>query len=141
MHISKEFLMEAVGLSLLVALIFISMQMYQKAMRVTNILGLEQEEKIKMLEEYEITKYDELLIDGMTAVSYIKNVVGEYGIPVIVELKQETFSVTAREEFSLLRNVNSKMYISPYTTFRCQVVRNENDIIIEIRLTNEQGGI
>lgn len=137
MHISKEFLMEAVGLSLLVALIFISMQMFQRAMKITTLLGNEQEEKIIMLEEYELIKYDGLIIDGMTAVSYIKKTVGGYEVPVTVESGQETFSVKSREEFSFLRDIASEMYMSPYSMYQCKVVRDENSVISEIRLTKE----
>lgn len=137
MHISKEFLMEAVGLSLLVALIFVGMQMFQRAMKITTLLGREQEEKIIMLEEYELTKYDGLIIDGMTAISYIKKSVGGYEVPVIVDFGQENFYITSREEFSMLRDIDSERYISPYSTYRCKVVRDENEVIIEIRLTKE----
>ena len=38
MNISKEFLMEAVGLSLLVALILIGMQMFHKTIKITTLL-------------------------------------------------------------------------------------------------------
>ena len=141
MHISKEFLMEAVGLSLLVALILISTQIFQRAMKITTLLGKEQEEKIIMLEEYEIIKYDGLLIDGVTAVSYIKKMVGGYDLPVVVEFGQEYFTVKKKEEFELLRNIDSQMYISPYEIYRCRIVRDENEVIVEIRLTKEQGGI
>jgi len=140
MQISKEFLMEAVGLSLLVALIFISMQMFQKAAKVTSLLESKQEEKIMMLEEYEITKYDGLSIDGMTAASYIKKIVGGYGLPVIVICGQKSFSVTDRSEFGMLREVDSEKYISPYATYRCQVIRDENEVITEINLLKEQEG-
>ena len=137
MHISKEFLIEAVGLSLLVALIFVGMQMFQRAMKITTLLGKEQEEKIVMLEEYELTKYDGLVIDGMTAISYIKKTVGGYDVPVIVEYGQDVFYITSWEELSMLRDINSELYISPYSTYRCKVIRDENGVVIEVRLVKE----
>ena len=51
MNISKEFLMEAVGLSLLVALILIGMQMFQKSIKLTNLLQNRQEESIARMDE------------------------------------------------------------------------------------------
>ena len=137
MQISKEFLVEAVGLSLLVALIFVGMQMFQRTMRVTAILENNQEEKITMLEEYEIVKYDGLVLDGMTVVNYIKNMVGEYELPVIIESEQKTFVVADRTELGLLRDVDSEKYINPYATYRCTVVRDDNEVINEIRLVRE----
>ena len=133
--------MEAVGLSLLVALIFISMQMFQRGVKVSTLLNAEQEEKIVMLEEYEIVKYDGLLIDGLTAVSYIKKMVGNYKLPVFVGAGTESFYVTEREQFEMLRNVDSEKYISPYAVYRCLVVRDENEVIIEVKLLKEQEGV
>ena len=106
MHISKEFLMEAVGLSLLVALIFVSMQMFQRAVKVSTLLNAEQEEKIIMLEEYEIVKYDGLQVDGLTAVNYIKKMVGNYELPIVVETGAESFYVTKRDDFEMLRDID-----------------------------------
>ena len=120
MNISKEFLMEAVGLSLLVALILIGMQMFHKTIKITTLLQNNQEESITQLEEYDLVKYEDLLLDGMTVLGYIKKVVGEYQLPVIVEEKQKKFSVTERAEFGLLRDVESEsIYIHmPYISVR-----------------------
>lgn len=137
MQISREFLMEAVGLSLMVALIFIGLQMFQRTMKVTAILENNQEEKIAMLEEYEIVKYDGFVIDGMTAVNYIKNMVVEYELPVVVEFGQKTFVVSDRTELGLLRDVDSEKYINPYATYCCMVVRDDNEAVNEIRLVRE----
>ena len=49
MNVSKEFLMEAVGLSLLVALILISMQMFERAMKMTALLEERQEQQMMTL--------------------------------------------------------------------------------------------
>lgn len=140
MNISKEFLLEAVGLSLLVALLLIGMQMFKKTIKITTLMERKQEETISNLEEYELVKYDDMLIDGITALGYIKNVVGEYHITVIVEEKQRKFSITERDEFGLLRDVDSEKYINPYGFYQCKVIRNENDVITEINLAREQEG-
>jgi len=140
MNISKEFLMEAVGLSLLVALILIGMQMFQRTIRITTLMQNHQEQNITKLEEYELVKYEDLMMDGMTALGYIKNVVGQYHLPVIVEEKQKMFSVTERAEFGLLRDVDSEKYICPYALYECKVLRDENDVITEIKLIREQEG-
>lgn len=140
MNISKEFLMEAVGLSLLVALILIGMQMFQRTIKITNLLERQQEQKIAELEEYELVKYEGLVIDGMTALGYIKKVIGEYHLPVIIEEKQRKFSVSEREEFGQLRNVDSEKYISPYAFYQCNIIRDENEVITEIYLVRKQEG-
>ena len=140
MNISKEFLMEAVGLSLLVALILIGMRMFQKTIKITTQIERNQEQTITNLEEYELVKYDEMVIDGMTALGYIKNVIVEYHLPVIVEEKQRKFTVDSRDDLGLLRDVDSEKYISPYGFYQCRVIRNENEVIAEINLLREQEG-
>lgn len=134
MHISKEFLMEAVGLSLLVALILISMQLFQRATKITSLLQERQEEQIVELEEYEIVKYDGLQIDGMTAISYMKRMVGTYELPVHVVTLTGEFILTNTTEFEELREVQSEKYISPFTKYTCNVIRDENKVITKIQL-------
>ena len=84
MTVSKEFLLEAVGLSILVALLLISVQLFQRAQKLTALLEEEQEHQITELEEYEIVKYDGLTVDGMTAINYIKRMTGYYNLLVEV---------------------------------------------------------
>ena len=110
MHISKEFLLEAVGLSLLVALIFISIQLFQRATRLTGLLEERQEQQITQLEEHDIVKYDGIRIDGMTAVSYIKTVTGSYHVPVKVVTETAEFTVTGKSDYA--------SWVSPRMWFR-----------------------
>lgn len=141
MQVSKEFLMEAVGLALLVALILISMQIFQRAVKITSLLEEGQEQKISELEEYEIVQYDGLQIDGMTAISYIKKMVGTYQMPVQVCNEKGNFMISDRSGYEKLRNVNSENYINPLAKYRCTVVRDENEVITEVIVKIETGGI
>ena len=140
MHVSKEFLLEAVGLSLLVALILISMQMFQRATKITSLLEDGQEKQIMELEEYEIVKYDGLLIDGMTAISYIKKMVGTYELPVRVTTTQKEFLVEEKEDCDALRDIESVKYINPLAKYHCEVSRDENEVITEVRIKVEKKG-
>lgn len=137
MSISKEFLMEAVGLALLVALLFIGVQMFQRATKIAALLEEGQERQISELEEYEIVKYDGLSVDGLTAVSYIKRMTGNYELPVKVVTKTKEFVVSDRSECSELRDINSMKYIPPLVKYRCEVRRDENGAISEIELRAE----
>lgn len=140
MHVSKEFLMEAVGLSLLVVLILISMQMFQKATKITSLLAEGQDKQIMELEEYEIVKYDGLLIDGMTAISYIKKMIGTYELPVNVTTVQKEFVVEEKADYESLRDITSEKYINPLAKYHCEVARDENGVITEIRIFIETKG-
>ena len=140
MHVSKEFLMEAVGLSLLVALILISVQMFQRAVKITSLLEEGQEQRISELEEYEIVKYDGLQIDGMTAISYIKRMTGTYGLPVNLSTTMGEFVLSGEYEYEELRNIASEKYINPLAKYRCEIVRDENEVITEIEIRIEKEG-
>ena len=140
MRVSKEFLLEAVGLSLLVALILISMQLFQRATKLTTLLEEGQTQRITELEEYEIVKYDGLLVDGITAVGYIKKMVGTYGLKVTVATTNGNFLIEEANEYLELRNVTSDKYVNPLAKYRCEVVRDENEVITEIRICVEKEG-
>ena len=134
MHVSKEFLLEAVGLSMVVALIMISMQIFQKAEKITSMLEVGQESYIEELETYEIVKYDGLAMDGITTVNYIKRMVISYELPVTVVLKECEYIVSTATDCNDLRDVNSEYYINPMEKYQCEISRDENDVIKEIKL-------
>lgn len=139
MQISKEFLMEAVGLSLLVALALIGMQLFQRSIKITEMLNEEQEKKITEMEEYEIVKYDGLFVDGMTVISYIKTMVNVYGLPVHVTDDKRSFTVSDTSEFGNLRNMESDWYINPVEQYECTVKRDENGAINNIMIKKVKG--
>lgn len=140
MHVSKEFLMEAVSLSLMVALILISMQMFQRTIKISSLLEQGQEQMIKEMEEYEIVKYEDRLIDGISAVNYIKKMVGTYRLPVHVITEQSEFSILKPSDCTGVNNSESSKYIRPLVKYRCEVIRDENGAIKEIRVGVEREG-
>lgn len=137
MHISREFLMEAFGLSLLVALILISVQIFQRTVRITDLMKEEQEQQIQRLEEYEIMQYDAMYLDGMTVIGYIKNVVLQFDIPISVTTEQRKYTVKNEELFPKFREIESEYYINPLALYFCRVIRDENESISEICITIE----
>ena len=139
-QVSKEFLVEAFGLTLLVALLLISSHLFQRATRLTDLLEDGQEQQIIWLEEYDLIKYEGLVVDGMTAISYIKTVTGNYGVPVKIVTDKAEFTVTKKEEYANLRKIGSETYINPLAKYLCTVVRNENGTITEITIVIEMEG-
>ena len=139
MQVSKEFLLEAVGLSLLVALILISVHLFQRGTKLAGLLEENQEQQITRLEEYELVKYDGFWIDGMTAVGYIKTVTGSYELPVEITTT-ECFTITKREEYAQLRDIDSERYINPLAKYYCEVQRDANGVIEKIKIRMEQEG-
>ena len=134
MHISKEFLLEAFGLSLLVALIWISSNLFHKATELTERLEIKQEKTMTDFMEYEITRYDGRNVDGMTVIGYIKTAIGEYRLPVNVRTEKGNFVISEKEKCSELREFESEYYINPMALYRCKVKRDENGSFSEIEI-------
>lgn len=130
MQISKQFLIEAVGLILTVSLILTGVRLYQRASRVVTMMEQRQDRQFQQMEEYEIIKYEGCSIDGTTAVAYIKHLVGTYGLPVTVTTVDGTFQIAERLQYVNLRNMESDQYINPLGRFNCEVLRDENSAII-----------
>lgn len=138
MHVSKEFLLEAVSLSILVALLLISMQMFQRSVRISSLLEKRQEKMITELEEYELIKYENCLVDGISAINYIKQINSMYQIPVIVTNDRGEFVIKEYSDYAELKNSESEKYIRPLAKFRCNVIRDENGTITEVRIGIEK---
>ena len=132
--------MEAVSLSLLVALILISMQMFQRTMKLSSLLEQGQEKMIAELEEYEIVKYEDRWVDGISVVNYIKKMNSLYQLPVSVTTERGEFCVREHSDYKELKNSESEKYIRPLAKYRCLVVRDENETIREIKFEIETGG-
>ena len=141
MHVSKEFLIEAVSLSILVALILISMQMFQRTIKISSLLGQKQEKMITELEEYEIIKYEDCLVNGISAINYIKQMCDTYHIPMVLINEKGEFDIKGYSDYAELKNSESEKYIRPLAKYRCKVIRDENDTITEIRIGIEMGEV
>ena len=140
MSVSKEFLMEAVGLSLMVALLFVGLKFFQRTNELITQMDRAQAQRIAEWEEYEIIRYDGKTIDGIIATGYIKSMVCEYQLPVYVETEENTFCVEDKAECEELRNMASPQYMSALALYQCTVIRNENDSIerVEIKVQREE---
>ena len=56
MQVSKEFLLEAVGLSLLVGLLLLGVKLFDRAYSLMTWFETEQEKQLEKMQEYEITQ-------------------------------------------------------------------------------------
>lgn len=134
MQVSKEFLIEAVGLSILVALLLISMQLFQRAAKISTLIEKEQMTQISELEEYEIVKFEGMVVDGITAINYIKRMTGVYELSVNIITEKGEFMISELEECAELRNINSDKYMQPLAKYCCGLIRDENKVITKIKI-------
>ena len=115
-------------------LIYSGISVYERSQRITEVFETEQEKTVKNLQEYEITKYDGYKINGSTAITYLKNVVQDYTVPVTVITSEHDFVVEDDSVYGKLRDMQSDFYINPLEHFLCNVYRDVNDSITGVTL-------
>ena len=76
----------------------------------------------------------------MTAIGYIKRMIGTYDLPVHVVTVSGEFTISEQAQCVNLRDIKSEQYINPMAKYKCEVVRNENEVITEIRIKAEKEG-
>lgn len=135
MQISKEFLAEAVGLSLLVALLLLGVGWFRRGTGLLHTMEQRQEQRLLQLREDEIMQYDGLCVNGITAISYIKKMISEYGIPAFVKMQEGEFWVNDKKEYTNLRNTESEYYMSGLGDFFCEVVLTANEDVDYIMIS------
>lgn len=133
MSIVKKAIMISVGLIITVALCYLGIAMYKKATNTINIITENQDKTAQTMNEYAIMRYDGYEISGATAISYIKTVVAQYGIPVKVETSEgSSFTCTDSSVFKDFRDIGSSYYINPMKQYNVNVTRNQNDVITQV---------
>lgn len=138
MSVVSKYLFSFAGLTLTVLLIYSGMSIYEKSKSTANMLIEKQEERVQDWEEYDIVKYDGYEISGSMAISYLKQVVDNYMVPVTVITEKEVFTVEDSSVYGMLRKTESEFYVNPFKTFVCEVNRDVNDVITGVKLTYVQ---
>lgn len=134
MQVSRQFILEAAGLVLTVAFILLGVQFFERTKQVLLLLSERQEQEWQELREYEQIRYDGLQITGSTAVSFTKEMVSKYGIPVTIRKEDGSCRIQSTKELTGLREEQSQYYVSPIAKFTCEVLRDDNSAIVGIAL-------
>lgn len=137
MHITKEMLINAVGLMFTVALIFIGYSVFNRSVDAATFFGRQQDDTMQALEEYPITKYDGYEINGSVAINLIKEVIGSYdGITVEVKTTAvpEGFVITDSSKYAAFRDLSSTYYINPIVLYLVTVERDGNGVITSLQI-------
>lgn len=134
MQVSRQFILEAAGLVLTVALILLGVQFFERTKQILSLLSERQEQEWQYLLEYEQIRYEGLQITGSTAVSFTKEMVSKYGIPVTIRKEEGSCCIQTAKELAGLREEQSRYYVSPLTKFTCEVLRDDNSAIVGIVL-------
>lgn len=136
MEVSRQFLAEAVSMILLVALLLTGVRIYQRANTAIGIMETQQEQRLKDLEEYDAVKYDGCKINGITAVSYIRNMVFYYNLPVWILKDGARVEIDSYDMCESIKSEGTEWYVSPFERFQCEIIRDENRALVRAELVS-----
>lgn len=140
---ARKMIYGAVALLLTVGLIYIGLNMYDRASRTADSVERNQAYTERVTQEYGITKYDGLEITGSTAITYIKQLIGVYEVPVDLNIVRatdgqvKTNTITDSTNYSKFRDSTSNYYINPMKMFTVSVERDKNDVIVKVIITQK----
>ena len=132
---TKRWLFFAASLSCTVAIIAQGYRVFDRSKDFSDGMASRQESVYTRMEEYPITRYDGYYIKGSTACGYIKTAVGEYGLLASVTTDKGTFEVVDDALFSCFRDPASDYYVNPIEEYMCDVIRDANGVIQEVKVS------
>lgn len=140
--IATRFLTLGAATILSCLLISIGMYQFRQAKEVANIASRRMSEFALRLSQEELTAYDGIYLKGSDVVNFYRRFLyGESADFVMVLVKgEEEYTLAAGMQTKLLTEPDEKSYCRPDASYRCEVVRNANEIIQQVRFVEQDGG-
>lgn len=139
--IATRFLTLGAATILSCLLISIGMYQFRQARQVVNIASRRMSEFALYLSQEELTAYDGIYLKGSDVVNFYRRFL--YGqradFDMVIVKGQEEYILAAGRQTELLTEPDEKSYCRPDASYRCEVVRNANEVILQVRFV-EQGG-
>lgn len=120
-------------------LISIGMQQFRQAKQIANIASRRMSEFALYLSQEELTAYDGIYLKGSDVVNFYRRFLdgGTADFVMVVAKGKEEYTIAAKGQIELLTNPQEKSYCRPDASFRCEVVRNANEVILKVRFVQE----
>lgn len=134
MSAGRKLLIEFAAISITLILIGLGIAIATRSQALSDTVLRSQDNQLQAEQEHAVVKYDGIPINGSLAVNYVKEVVSEYDIPVAIKKSGTIVRITSSEQFSELRDVDSTSYLHPFKEYECAVLRDVNDVIVEVQL-------
>lgn len=142
MGVAKKFILGAAGLIITILLIYAGLSIYSRSKQLADGVTEGQDQSIKDAKEYGILKYDGYVINGATAINYIKTAVTDYEVEARIiknvggSLTTGYISTTA--DFTSMRDVTQgTTYVNPLKEYKCTVYRDSNDLFSYIEVVEQ----
>ena len=116
-------------------LISLGIQQFRQARQVANIAGRRISEFARYLSEEEMAAYDGIRLMGSDVVNFYRRFL--YGkqsdFDMVVVKGAEEYTIPAGWQTELLTEPGQKSYCKPDKEYRCEGVRNVNEVILKVR--------
>lgn len=137
--IATRFLTLGAATILSCLLISIGMYQFRQAREAVNIAGRRMNEFALYLSQEELTSYDGVYLKGSDVVNFYRRFLyGQSADFVMVIVKgREEYALAAGMQTELLTQPGEKSYCRPDASYRCEVVRNANEVILQVRFVEQ----
>ena len=120
-------------------LISIGMQQFRQAKQIANIASRRMSEFALYLSQEELIAYDGIYLKGSDVVNFYRRFLYEGSadfVMVVVKGKEEYMFGVGRQT-EALTNPEEKSYCRPDASYRCEVVKNVNEVILQVRFVED----
>ena len=132
MDIAKKWLYGSATLVVTMLIIGVGFTIFSKTKLFSDGVIQGQDRELQLEQEYDIVKYDGYKINGSVALNYLKTMVTEHDLSVVIEKGSTKITITSSSDFASLRDINHDSYLNPMKEYLCTVERDENDAISKI---------
>lgn len=121
-------------------LISIGMQQFRQARQIANIASRRMGEFARYLSQEELMAYDGVCLKGSDVVNFYRRFMAgdRADFSMVVVKGNDTYILEAGGQKTMLTDPKEESYCRPDASYRCKVVRNANDVILEVRFVQEE---
>lgn len=120
-------------------LISIGMQQFRQAKQIANIASRRMNAFALYLSQEELAAYDGITLKGSDVVNFYRRFLqgGNADFVMVIAKGGEEYTFSAGGQVKMLTEPEEASYCRPDAAYRCEVVRNANDVILCVRFVQE----
>lgn len=119
-------------------LISLGMQQFRQARQIANIASRRINEFALYLSQDELTAYNGIFLNGSDVVNFYRRFLYESAdFSMVIVKGKEEYIIPAGGQTNLLTQPAQKTYCKPNAQYRCEVLRNVNEVILQVRFIEQ----
>lgn len=119
-------------------LISLGMQQFRQAKQIANIASRRMNEFALYLSQDELTAYDGIFLNGSDVVNFYRRFLyGNADFSMVVVKGGNEYLIPSGGQTNLLTQPAQRAYCKPNGQYRCEVLRNANEVILQVRFIEQ----